>query len=167
MRKYFIIAICLLLLVTISGFGGCGKKAAEKTAEKSIEEATGGEADVDVDEGSIKINTNEGTFEAGEKVSLPSGFPSDVYVIDGDIVGATSTDEEYYSVSIKASKSVSEVADLYESKLQTDGWTINMKLSFEDSVTLGGEKDNRTVTVGINKDDDGKTFVVLNVAPSS
>jgi len=167
MKKLFTIGFLLVattLLVT--GFGSCGKKAAEKTIESSIEKSTGGQVDVDVDKDSVKIETNEGTFESGENVSLPSGFPSDVYVVDGTVTSATSSAEDAYTVTIETSKSVNAVKELYESKLASDGWDISMTMTFEDSATLGGEKDDRTVTVSIGEDSDGKTFVILGVGKS-
>ena len=98
-------------------------------------------------------------------MSLPSGFPSDVHVVDGTITTATTTTEiEGYAVSIETSKTVSAVKEEYETQLANDGWTITMSLVVQGGATIGGEKDNRTVTVSISEDDDGKAFVMLGTS---
>lgn len=160
MKKLFILCFCLVLAVTLSG---CGKKTAEKAAEKVIEKATNGQADVDVSGNTVKINTNTGSYAYGDKVDLPSDFPSDVYVIDGTIKTASS-DKQYgsFAVSIETSKSVSDVKSDYESKLKDKGWNITYSASAQDSSSITAEKDNRSVSVFISSSED-KTMVILSV----
>lgn len=69
---------------------GCADDVADKAAEKSIEDTiedeTGGDADVDIDDDKVKIETSDGTVEAGSG-ELPDGFPEDdIPVVDGDVV---------------------------------------------------------------------------------
>jgi len=145
---------CLLLAVVLTG---CGEKTAEKTAEKAIETSTGGSVDVDIEEDSMKINTNAGSMEVGESVSLPAGFPSDVHVVDGTVISATTiTEGEVYAVSVETTKSVSAVKTEYENELEKDGWTTTMSLTIQDrsvSVTIG-ESDGKTiVSIGTSKNE--------------
>lgn len=164
MKKTLIIAACLLLVVVLSG---C-KKAAEVAAEKGIESATGGQADVDIDDNSVTINTNAGSFAAGGNVSLPDDFPADVHVADGTITAATTnTETSGYSVSIQTNESVTSLKDEYESELKKDGWDVTMSLTIQDGATLGAEKDNRTTSVSISKGSDGQTTVILVTATKS
>jgi len=167
MKKSLIFALCLVAGFSLIFVAGCGKKAAETAAEKAIEKSTNGQADVDLSTNSVKVNTNAGTFEVGGKIDLPSGFPSDVYVIDGTITAATTlTANEGYTISIVTDKSVSEAKDLYEAKLKADGWTITFTMNVADGASVAGEKDNRTVTVSIGKTE-GQTQVVVGVANKS
>lgn len=160
MKKFLILAFCLVLAVTLSG---CGKKTAEKTAEKALEKLTNGQADVDVSGNTVKINTNSGSYAYGDKVDLPSDFPSDVYVIDGTIKTASS-DKQYesFAVSIETSKSATDVKSDYESKLKDKGWNITYSSSAQDSYSISAEKDNRTVSAFISPSE-GKTMVILSV----
>lgn len=83
-------AACTLLLAS-----GCSAEdVADRVAEKAIENAAGGEADVDldVDSGEFKVETDEGSFSSGG--SLPDDFPVDqVPLIDGDVIQAVSTQQ--------------------------------------------------------------------------
>jgi len=162
MKKISLIIIMLFAVAVIAG-AGCTKKAAENKAENAIEDATGGSADVDVDNNTIKVETDEGTMEIGENVSLPSDFPSDVYVADGDILAASKTADNAYSATVETSKSVSEMQTKYETEFADEGWDVNTTLAFAGMVTLGGEKGNRMVTVSISESE-GKTLVIVTTA---
>lgn len=157
MKKLFVLMAILIVAVMLSG---CGEKA----AEKAIETSTGGSVDVDFDDNSMKINTNAGSLEVGEKVSLPAGFPSDVHVVDGTIVTAmTITEGETYTVSIQTSKTVNSVKKEYESELASDGWDVTMSLAVEDGFTMSAEKGDRMVIISIGSEDEG-ALVVLSTS---
>jgi hypothetical protein len=74
---------------------GCGAEdVADRVAEKAIENAGGGDADVDfdVDSGELKVETDEGSFSSGG--SLPDDFPSDqIPLVDGDVIQAASSQQ--------------------------------------------------------------------------
>lgn len=166
MNNKVIIGLVIVVIVVAGAVFLLKGKGTEKAVEQSTEKATGGQANVDLDKNSIKVNTNEGAFEIGKKVSLPSGFPSDVPITDGTITSATTiTQDEAYSVTIESTKSVSEVKTEYESKLPQNGWIINASTTFGDNLVLNATKDNRTLGVSII-DNEGKTLVTLTVAKS-
>lgn len=155
-------AIALSLLLT-----GCGKTAAEKATEKAIERASNGNVNVDVsgENVNLTINTNQGTVtgSTGGSVSLPSGFPSDVYVIGGVIKTAmTNTSPQGYTLSIETTKTPAQAKDLYEADLKAQGWTITFTMATGSGSTLAAEKGSRTVSV-ITSESDGKTTVILGV----
>ncbi|MFA6098372.1 MAG: hypothetical protein WCV50_00955 [Patescibacteria group bacterium] len=160
MKKIILVTMVPLAFIALLFISGCG----EKTAEKAIETAVGDHADVDIDGNTVRVNTNTGSLQTGENVSLPSGFPSDVYVIDGTLKSAMSTNENQgYTVSITTSHSISDTKADYESKLAEDGWTISMSLTVEDGASIGATKDNRTTTISIGTDD-GQTMVVIGTS---
>lgn len=139
---------------------------AEKVAETAVEQSTNGEADVDFDNDTVTINTNGATFQAGESVSLPDGFPTDVHVADGTITAATTVDENNgYSVSIQTDVPVSQLKGEYESAMADDGWNVLASLDMGDTVSMSGEKDNRMMTVGISEAD-GITIIILTTGDS-
>ncbi|MDZ7798663.1 MAG: hypothetical protein U5L76_03535 [Patescibacteria group bacterium] len=166
MKKTIVLSLVLILAGSLV-LTGCGEeKVAEELTEKAIEDSTNGSAGVDVENDSVTVNTNGSSFSAGESVSLPSGFPSDVHVIDGTVKAATTiTEGEVYSVSVQTDTSVSDVADEYQEELANDGWDINMSLDIEGISSMTAEKDNRTVTVSIGEDEDeGKTLVTIGTS---
>lgn len=162
----------IIIAVVVLGAGGLWfsgvfrREAAQEAVERAIEESSGGSADVDLDSGSVKVKTDEGTFETGKEVSLPSGFPSDLHVIDGTITSATTMGDGTYTVEITVAKTVEQARQEYEAELAADGWTTTFTLTLEDVVSLSATKGNRTATVNISAAEGGTATVVLGVAPT-
>ncbi|MFA5070457.1 MAG: hypothetical protein WC528_04210 [Patescibacteria group bacterium] len=160
MKKSVIFALCLLagtaLILT-----GCGKSAAEKAAEKAAESATNGQADVDLSNQKITVNTNGSTIEVGGDIALPSGFPEDVYVVDGTIKSASTVNEgKGYSVMIETNQSVADLKDLYDAKLKEEGWNITFSMNLGDSFTMAAEKGNRTANVTLGQGEEANTVLI-------
>lgn len=150
MNKNIIIIVVVVIVIGGGLFFWLQREATEEAIESSIESATNGAVDVDLDDDTVTINTNAGTFTAGEEVDLPDNFPSDIHVIDGTIKMTSETTEiEGFSISIEISKSVAAAKTEYEKQLVDDGWTITGMLDFTATATIMAEKDNRTVTVTI------------------
>ncbi|MFA6391537.1 MAG: hypothetical protein WCW66_02115 [Patescibacteria group bacterium] len=159
MKKISLIAIMLLAVAVVAG-AGCAKKVSENTAENAIEKSVGGDADVDIDDDSARINVNGSSMAWGENVSLPDNFPSDVYVTEGDLKSAMETADEAFSVTVESTKSLTAVRSEYETELANDGWDVNSTYAIEGSVTLGGEKDDRMIILSISESE-GKTMVII------
>lgn len=81
-------AATLLFLLTACG----GDNASEQVAEDQIEDAVGGDAEVDIDDGEVKVETTEGTVTMGQK--LPDDFPEDIELIPGTIMMAVASPEQ-------------------------------------------------------------------------
>ncbi len=160
MKKVIVLSVFLVAVMFV--LSGCGEKA----AEKAIETSTGEQADVDIDNDTVSVNTNEGSMQVGEEVDLPDDFPSDVYVIDGTITSALQVNENQgYSVSVTTDESVSNVMDEYEAQLADDGWTISGTMNFGTSATVVAEKGNRSVSVSASEDEDeNNTLVVISTS---
>ncbi|MFH1171520.1 MAG: hypothetical protein V1778_03210 [bacterium] len=142
----------------------CSQKAAEKSTERAIEKATNGQVNVDVGTNSATIQTNAGTMQIGGSASIPSGFPSDVYVENGTVTSSvTTTENQGYTVSIETTASVSAVQANYTTHLQADGWTITYSGETQETVWLMATKEKRTVSVSITSQD-GKTVIALSTA---
>lgn len=155
------LALALSLAACQSPSEKAGEKAAENLAEKMLEKASGGKADVDIKGDSVEVKTDEGSIQTGEKVSLPAEFPKDVYVYEGDIKAVfTNAENKGYTVSIETSKTPAEIKTAYEARLKSDGWKTTGTMDFGDSISIGAEKDTRTVSVIIGKDDEVSTIVL-------
>ena len=161
----FVLALALSLSACLSPAEKVSEKVGESMAEKALENATGGQADVDVDGENVTIKTDEGSFEAGENVKLPDDFPSDVHVYDGKLLGVIRTSENNgFTLTIETADALSAVKAVYEEKMREAGWKTVGSMDFGTSASLGGEKENRMLSVMIGEADAGKTSVILTVA---
>jgi methionine-rich copper-binding protein CopC len=162
-KIYGLLPVLAMLAIILSG---CGKTitqtTSEKAAEKIIEKQTGGQANVDVNQGNVKVESKDGKIEVGQNVKLPADFPKDVYVIDGNIVSAFSEPTKAsYTVSIQTEKNPSEAAAVYQEKLSADGWKITGNMNFGGTFSVVAEKDDRTATAMASASDN-KTTVIIN-----
>lgn len=83
MRKAMSIGLAVILVVSVTGCASAANKVTEKVAEKAIENASGGNANVDISNngGTIQVQTDQGsaTYGGGDipdsiDVSFPSGY---------------------------------------------------------------------------------------------
>jgi hypothetical protein len=79
--------------------GACGSiadeandQAGEQLAEKLAESQTGGDVDIDTEDGSVSIETDEGSFEAGTG-QVPDEWPDDLTLPEGLEVMSTTTSD--------------------------------------------------------------------------
>lgn len=165
MRTTKAITIVAVVIGAALLLSGCGKTAAEKAAESMIKSATNGSADVDISTNSVKVNTNGYSYQGGSNVTLPDGFPSDIYIIDGTLTTAsTVTPTNGFTISIDTTKTIPEAFDLYKSKLATAGWTIDNTMSFEGSAGVFSSKDpNRLCNISLmTNSENSHTTVLIN-----
>ncbi len=162
-KKTIVVGAAFLLAIVVSG---CGRESAmENQVEKQLEKNLGQNAEVNLKDGEMKIKTEQGSLEVGENVSLPDGFPTDVYVIDGQIMSAMkNVMGAGYQVVIKSNKSVKDGKALFEEKLKAHGWVIGSSFDMGNAVMLSATKGKRTVqvTLGSEEGKDG-TAVTINV----
>src|SRR3989344_7196045 len=166
----------IIIVVAVVVLGGLGmlvrgmfsRNIAENMAENAIERATGGKVDVDYDgDDTITYKSDEGSFQAGENVSLPSDCPSDVPVMSGAKISYSgssnpSTGAPGASVTFTTSKSASEVAAYYNSELVNQGWTIDSTMNASGTTILSAKKGERTVGIYIVSSE-GTTSVTIGV----
>lgn len=141
--------------------------SAENVAEKAISSATNGAVDVDIDGKTLTVNTETGSIQAGENVDLPDDFPSDVYVVDGDLQSALQTPgNNGFQLSISTSKSLADVKSMYQQELESEGWTITSSLDLGVGFNLFAEKGSKITTVTISEVE-GKTQIVLTTGDNN
>jgi hypothetical protein len=148
----------VVLLLTIGlAATGCAK-VAEKAVEKTIEKETGAKVNIDSGKGSVEIETEEGTFSAGDN-RLPEDFPKDVPIYGAaTVAGAvTSTidDNKTFVVTLATEDSVDQVADFYRAAMVKNKWSeMAAVISGEGgsaSATLAYQKGDNMVTVSVSR----------------
>ena len=102
-----VIAVLGVLALTLS-FTACSNPV-EKVIEKALEEQTGDDVDISTSEDGIKVDTKQGSFQAGGEVAKPDDFPADVpYPEDAKLVSALSADGTFMLMFDEVDKSAVE-----------------------------------------------------------
>jgi hypothetical protein len=146
----------------VLGLSACKSKTAnERLAEKGvanmIEKATGGQATVDLKNGTIKVKTAEGDVELGSTKEWPADIPGDVPKFEfGKIMGAIRSAQEEKKLWNITLQGVKEGAfDKYTEELKAKGWEIKLASKTEEGGMLQAVKDKlMVVATFVNK---GKT----------
>ena len=120
--------LLLLLGTTACGADEVAERAAESAVERAIEDAAASEGvDVDVDagDGSVSIESSDGTFTSGMG-SLPQGFPEDVPIVEGDILQGASSEGNGttgWVVTIAVDQAPDQALDEASAALEGAGYT--------------------------------------------
>lgn len=131
-----ITAILVSLLLVLVFAGGClGQKISEKITEKVIEKAIesegGDNVDIDLDDGEMTIESDDGEVNISTGADLPDNFPDNVPVYpDMEIISSwavTEDDKDSYSINGLTDDAGDDVFAWYKSKLS--GWDIENEFS--------------------------------------
>jgi hypothetical protein len=114
--------------------------SAEDVTERMVEEAAeqagaGSDVDINTEDGSVSIETDEGSFDIGSQ-DLPEELPPELPVPDELVVSGSlvQTVDDLQNIGVQATYegSFDDVAEFYASELEANGWTIT-----DDTATDG------------------------------
>lgn len=121
---------------------------------------------VDTDSKSVSISDKNGNeFSAGGNQKLPSDFPSDIPLYNGDIAatGKVNSDgKSGWTVSILTNDSASQVSDTINKSYSSDGWSTEMTNTSAEGGLLIAKKNDLQVNIFYNSKD-GKTSILYTV----
>lgn len=170
MKKLRVFVAGLLFI----SFLGCGsgksdEEKAEDITESILEAITGEDVDIEIDKdgekGSITIKGKDGevTFSSNEK-ELPDNFPSDVYVVKGEIqgVGIISSDNgEVVTFEVKTDKNFSKVKEAIQKEMKSNGWKNTMTMGAGEESMQMYTKDEKSTTITVTKENDGTVVAYM------
>lgn len=144
---FFVLSLLVLALATI--FISC-KKSAEKAQETIMEKAIGKNADVDLDNQKIVVETEEGTFTSDATVKKwPKGIPNDVPEFKfGKIANLSTQDmEESKNWTLVFEEVPTNALNDYKTILKDKGFKVTSVSVPGAGGQVSGEKDNMFVAV--------------------
>lgn len=164
-------AALLLLLLALPAFvvAGCGgdDEAAEKIAEKVIENESGG--DVDIEDGEVSVTDEEGnksTMSSGEE--LPEDFPKEIPLPDGaKITSGTKVStggDDTFAITAEVDDSPKDVLAFYKEELA--GFKNEMEISTDSGSSAQYVNDDWNILLGVSEED-GTNMLSLTVTPGS
>jgi hypothetical protein len=136
MRRRSLLVTVPFLLVVPSVLGACGAaadKAAEEAAERAIEEAGGGNVEIDADGGEVKFETDEGTMTVDEDGNMV------ITDADGNVVTQTETEDGVTQISTDdGSMTIGEdsLPEGWPAPALPDGFTVQQGSSMSDASSM-------------------------------
>jgi len=162
------VAVCLLAA------GACRKaaeKPAEKLAEAALEREMGGNAKVDIGDGTLTVKTKDGESKmtAGDAASIPENFPKDVLILKDAKVKMSVQVPQGMQVSFESKETPDAIAQTYSREMRAKGWTSETKIDGEGGTvqTFEQEKSGRTAVVMISRSEKITEVVVTATSPTA
>jgi hypothetical protein len=153
MRRLILTVFCLIFLAL-----GCGEKAQEKAVEKQIEEATGGDADVDLSKKGMRITgeTEGGEYSitTGEETEIPKDFPTDVFIYRPSKTVMAMKIPEGYSIALTTGDDRSKVVSSYSREMKAEGWSEEASMTMGSQSVLVYEKNGRAANITVVPSDE-------------
>lgn len=170
-KKTIIIVVIAVVAIGALGMfarGFFGGSMAERAAERAIERAGGGNADVDLQGDTATFTSDEGSMTVGENVSLPDNWPSDVSIMQGGKIyyamsSNPSTGESGMGAVFGTAQSANNVIGYYKTELPKQGWTIEGEFNVAGASVLSATKGDRSLSLSIVGGDD-ETSVTIGVS---
>jgi hypothetical protein len=168
-HQFRILVVALFAAGLVFTLGACKSKTArERLAEKSvanmIEKATGGQAKVDLKDGTIRVKTAEGETEIGSSKTWPNDLPADVLKPSfGKIVGVIRSSQEekkYWNVSFEGGDA--GAFDKYADELKSKGWEIKMTTKTGDGGMFQAQKEKVMIVATFTNSGKNVNIVVTN-----
>jgi hypothetical protein len=134
------------LTFAVSGCGA-GDEVAEKLTEEAVEEAAGGDTDVDIDDDGLTV-TDENGDQSSIGTDLPDDFPmADVPLVEGTVISSTAVDGASYMVMLEVEGTPEEVQDEALALLTDAGYTSGTEMNSEGYYASTLSKDGFEVGV--------------------
>jgi hypothetical protein len=150
--------------------------AATKLTEKAIEKQSGGDVDIDSDDGTVKYTDKDGNETElnidGEGASLPKDWPSDLAPPDSVKLvtsnTATTGGKKTMTVLGEAEGTVEDFAPAIKSQLESAGYEITQDTTSSGSgggyAGMTATKDGQQVTVALANDAASKGSVTITIS---
>ncbi|HOI44661.1 MAG TPA: hypothetical protein PLX50_03510 [Candidatus Aminicenantes bacterium] len=156
MKKHlWILGVCFLATAVLSLPACKGKSANERLAERVMEKATGGKAEVDMQSGTLSIKTADGELQVGSVNEWPADVPGDVPKFEGaKISNAARTSqgaEKAWIINFKDAEETSVTQ--YIDRLKASGFTSDILSQAEESMFFQCTKGDVTVMLAFSKTD--------------
>lgn len=153
MRR-FVIAAAVLLSAC-----GSSEKSTTVAGTTYTSDDSKGTASITTDKGSIR--TAEGA--AAQQVVMPAYAPLYPGATVTSVIETESEGRKSKMVTLSTPDALSKVTDYYKGTLAKAGWKVPSSFLSDDGGMLSGEKDGKSVSIALSREDDGKSNVLVTV----
>lgn len=163
-KKWIIIGIVVIVVIVLARM----IFSPANVAERMLEQATGGNYDVNVDhDGSMQITGGDGekmNITTGKSATLPDNWPNSLPVSPDakiEYSGSVSDGEGGTSLTVtySTSRSAAEITEFYKEQLSSKGWNIEATIATGDGSMLSASDDSDGAVVVYIGESDGMTTV--------
>ncbi|MDZ4170419.1 MAG: hypothetical protein U1E26_12325 [Coriobacteriia bacterium] len=173
MRTAVLVVAATALALSTTGCQRLQERVAEEATEAAVEKATGGKAEIE--DGSVSIETEDGTkLEAGTN-RVPDDFPDNVPVDDDIKVVASASAPDGnrgtgYTLSYLTKIDTAKAIAKFKAGLVKEKWKIMMENETEGTAYLSAETNDQQMSAtiapaGEDAEDGYKTLISIVAVP--
>jgi hypothetical protein len=155
-----------VILAVFFGWLASGNNV-ENLTESIVERTTGNEIDINSNDGSFSINTDEGSVEVGGDQTLPSDLPEEVVVFNNqEIIGVFTSAEDgnkFWSITAETNSPVDSANSFIVKGYADKGWTTESTSTFNTSSTYTYSNDDLEAVVTISPTDESTVSITYYV----
>jgi hypothetical protein len=161
------VLLLAVLSVVVTGCQSAGERLGETATERALSAATGEDVDLDVREGRMSVETDEGGFSVGTSGEVPDRISAVVAVPDGfepmQTFEQRHGDQQGVSVSGRITGDLAAALDAMEAALTGDGWETVDRMNLNDQIlSLHLEREGAVVNLnGAVEGDDAMLTIML------
>lgn len=124
--KRLTMAFAAIAMTSLTGCGKVAEKATEKLAEQACQEGQSGEnCDVDISEDGVKVETDDGSFSAGDQTDYPDGYPDYLKANGFTPMSAVTTGDGSINVTLVGETPGSELVKTLQGQAEAAGCTTD------------------------------------------
>ncbi|WP_420137254.1 hypothetical protein [Sphingomonas sp.] len=153
MRR-FVVAAAVLLSAC-----GSSEKSTTVAGTTFTSDDSKGTASITTDKGSIR--TAEGA--AAARVTMPAYAPLYPGATVTGVIETETEGRKNKMVTLSSPDAIGKVMDFYKGSLTKAGWKVPSSFVSDDGGMVAGEKDGKSVSIALSREDDGKTNALVNV----
>lgn len=141
-------AVVAITCAALFSLSGCGSNEKEVTFKS----------------GGITQTFTDGTSTKTQDFPLPI-YPNAKPT--GEVQASNDGDENSKFLMLASNDKVEDITNFYDSKLKSDGWTVNTKLKEPQLVNLSATKNDLDASVMVSADADGKATISIAISKQS
>lgn len=161
--KTMVGAVVVTGALALAGCGQVAEKVGEEAAEKAIEQGSGGDVQLDLEDDSIKIEGEDGSLSIGGG-EMPEDFPSEVTLPPGGTVVAGSSFQDGkntgWLVESTYADSPSTLSDSLATGLESGGFDETGSFSTNGTTTATYEGNGFDVATAVTAADSGSALTI-------
>lgn len=133
-------AVAAVAVLALTGCGNAVEGLAEGAVERALENELGETADVEIDEDSFTVDTEEGSTTVGAG-SVPEDFPADIPLVEGEVSFSQrvdTADGSAWTVVITTPADPETVTGAIRGDLESNGFSVEEASEFSSDAAAGG-----------------------------
>jgi len=167
----FVFVLSLVILSACGPVDKLNQKNTENIIEDAIKSQTGGQVDVDSEDGEVTIKTSDGQthFSSSGQAAIPDGFPPEMIIAEDAKIIISTSSENNISISYTTLWQQTDLRQKYLDIIPALGWKKVTEVDTGNGYMVSFSKDTAAlmITIGPNSDENKPGNSIVSIVLTS